>query len=142
MIEPTADERREVAAKLRELDGWETETLSDTWYVEQLSKIVGYSDTGSMTERLADLIEPTEETCHNACELKTASGIPINGPFTCSECGEHTETWCDIGFGWLRVHVVNNGSSGVSWRYSRYAADVGAGLGRGARRGRRSHTAR
>lgn len=83
MIEPTADERREVAAKLRELDGWETETLSDTWYVEQLSKIVGYSDTGSMTERLADLIEP-ERTCRIVMVTDGEWG------FKCSECGGHT----------------------------------------------------
>lgn len=78
MIEPTADERREVAAKLRELDGWETETLSDTWYVEQLSKIVGYSDTGSMTERLADLIEP-ERTCRIV--------MVTDGEWGCEKCG-------------------------------------------------------
>nr|DAN76717.1 MAG TPA: Transcription initiation factor IIE, alpha FINGER, Transcription [Caudoviricetes sp.] len=77
---PTSDERREVAARLRETKT-ECEKRGYPWMVEDLMQALGFGtyedgDEG-IFDRLAGLIDPT---CHN--QHPRAS----DGCFCCSEC--------------------------------------------------------
>lgn len=77
---PTSDERREVAARLRETKR-KCEQRGYPWLTDDLILAIGYerdyeADDG-IFDRLIDLIDPT---CHP---------VPSDGGFfTCSECGE------------------------------------------------------
>ncbi len=97
---PTNDERREVAARLRELPDipsemgtWEGGLMfiepsrADEADYSQIHKVLfgclpadlmHPCDYEELHARLADLIEPEERTCHNI------STVPCK--FTCSEC--------------------------------------------------------
>ena len=97
---PTNDERREVAARLRELPDipsemgtWEGGLMfiepsrADEADYSQIHKVLfgclpadlmHPCDYEDLHNRLADLIEPEERTCHNI------STVPCK--FTCSEC--------------------------------------------------------
>lgn len=76
---PTTDERREVAARLRDFESLRP-VFKDSnicGFLEALG--VGYMDWKGICDRLADLIEPEpERTCRNE-----ATG----SDFKCSECG-------------------------------------------------------
>lgn len=83
---PTDEERRKVAAEMREYPAELTATLHPAeealaYYVLDLMSIVGLEDGQVMGffARLADLIEPEpERTCHN---------LGTYGGFECSMCG-------------------------------------------------------
>lgn len=83
---PTNDERREVAARLREARAnlesipvpRDIDQASFTYLLE-LTKAIG--DDGHIFNRLADLIEPEERTCRLRSRL---TGIYC---YECSECG-------------------------------------------------------
>lgn len=89
---PTDEDRREVAAKLRELvaDWFDDGEFYDRGEVEDVLGLA--TDDGAWYEaagvrRLADLIEPEERTCRNT------AGKPFAGHrmFSCSECGAYLE---------------------------------------------------
>lgn len=89
---PSIDERREVAARLRELEEtkyWERDFFS----VEFTNAIMGmYADAlgierrasvGEFLERLADLIEPQEHICLGCIKWSAIEGNPVKG--ACAE---------------------------------------------------------
>lgn len=84
------EERREVAARLRELDYTDLQESLICAYLDALG-IEGYMDWIGIAHRIADLIEPDNRTCH------MRDTIWDDGQCTwgciCSECGarhEHT----------------------------------------------------
>lgn len=107
-MRPTNEERREVAAKLRELpidmyevkERWEPKGL-DTCCEEQTDYYLIHfalfgcfpadnmhlCDYEELHDRLADLIEPEERTCHDMSHG--------HEEFRCSECGTPVEVECD-----------------------------------------------
>ena len=86
MTAPTSDERREVAARLRDDDhGYETEYDFLVQALGMPRESHGQCDWPKVHERLADLIDPT-------CEMEAAGDVPAlvkNNleTFFCSECG-------------------------------------------------------
>lgn len=90
---PTNDERREIAAKLREL----ATQGRPTW--PALVDLLKCPGREVAVMYLADLIEPEERTCRNVsfdC-----------GKLKCSACGKYTETWYHMGFGDMYADVPN-----------------------------------
>ena len=97
-MKPTSDERREVAAELRELakdyekvPAWDViaacelpAPIDDAFMACGLGRAVYATE---IFGRLADLIEPEERTCRNT------AGKPFAGyrMFSCSECGAYLE---------------------------------------------------
>ena len=97
-MKPTDEERREVAAELRELakdyekvPAWDViaagelpAPIDDAFMACGLGRAVYATE---IFGRLADLIEPEERTCHNT------AGKPFAGyrMFSCSECGAYLE---------------------------------------------------
>lgn len=89
---PTNDERREVAARLREKyrekycpGVWQVQSVNDQiWmYLKDLEACL--PDGYSAFNVLADLIEPEpERTCRN---IASESDREWGNPFICSECG-------------------------------------------------------
>ena len=86
---PTDEDRREVAAKLRELvaDWFDDGEFYDRGEVEDVLGLA--TDDGAWYEaagvrRLADLIEPEERTCRN---IANKADREFGNPFVCSECG-------------------------------------------------------
>lgn len=85
---PTSDERREVAATLRDAKR-KCESRGYPWMCDDLCLAIGYehdyeADNG-IFDRLADLIDPT-------CEMDDAGDVPASvkdnlNTFFCSECG-------------------------------------------------------
>ena len=103
---PTDDERREAAARLRELHlgGGSKDLIELT-----LSDAIGAWRKNGMswdfiTERLADLIEPEERTCHiNLVDVTDSLGQKM---YRCSECGAlMTDDACffegEVDIGWF-----------------------------------------
>ena len=107
---PTDDERREVAAKLRELvaDWFDDGEFYDRGEVEDVLGLA--TDDGAWYEaagvrRLADLIEPEERTCRmeptgdgsvvcSACRTEYTSRWLYDGEYVeryCSNCGARVE---------------------------------------------------
>ena len=85
----TNDERREVAARLRDFENLQP-TFKDSvlcGFLEALD--VGYLDWEGVCNRLADLIEP-ERTCRNAAVTPLA--------FRCGKCGWFDKNRCDFNF--------------------------------------------
>lgn len=83
---PTNEERREVAARLRNLNPYEWCDLSDEYNDLRWACLCGRSEYCGMElhECLADLIEPEpERTCRNEFDRCFA--------FECSECGVNVE---------------------------------------------------
>lgn len=100
----TDEERREVAARLRE----PFDVLPQGGYYHASHTLFGMglyaSSEGALrlgVRRLADLIEPEERTCRNMYEGA------VKGPFTCSACGEYSKTWYHMGFGDMYADVPN-----------------------------------
>ena len=94
---PTNDERREVAARLRN-----NADQKPSWVIPWAVFNDAYEHEGAeLINRLADLIEPEERTCRNTSEAV------VKGPFTCSACGEHSKTWYHMGFGDMYADVPN-----------------------------------
>ena len=96
---PTNDERREVAARLRDWESFrETFMESPICAVLDALNVKGYLDWRGVCELLADLIEPEpERTCKN---------VAANADdFCCSECTafargamiDDFDCWCPIG---------------------------------------------
>lgn len=97
-MKPTDEERREVAAELRELakdyekvPAWDViaagelpAPIDDAFMACGLGRAVYATE---IFGRLADLIEPEERTCRNT------AGKPFAGyrMFSCSECGAYLE---------------------------------------------------
>lgn len=79
---PTNDERREVAAKLRELDGRCECSMLDFMFALAIGDSM-YKESVPM--RLADLIEPEERTCRAECFPPGYEDNLHN--MVCSECG-------------------------------------------------------
>lgn len=80
---PTNEERREVAARLRDYENLR-ETFMESAicaFLDVLS-LEGYLDWRGVCNSLAELIEPEERTCRNVA----AEGVL----FECSECGAKT----------------------------------------------------
>lgn len=92
---PTDEERREVAAKFRDFE--RLRTVFKESYVCAFSGAlgVGYMDWEHICARLADLIDPTDETCE--AELTYAErGRGTIKVFECSKCGKSWEqVWAD-----------------------------------------------
>ena len=98
-MRPTNEERREVAAKLRDakklwwpIDVPEQRCRSEVW--QEFEKSIGASDAGTYNEVfafVADLIEPEpERTCRDIAEPPKGGGFWPAPHFKCSECGgEH-----------------------------------------------------
>ena len=86
---PTSEERREVAARLRE--AWpEAGGMEEVW--EVLDPILGTHDGPDVYKaweqtfnRLADLIDPT-------CEIKDDNRWTSDFAYVCRACGEHFST--------------------------------------------------
>lgn len=90
---PTDDERRGVAKHLRAAIG-NTNGLSNGGFVDLVEEIVFGGDVSTDEEffaRLADLIEPTLETC----ELELTWGGQTNAhvrTYECSRCGKSCDS--------------------------------------------------
>ena len=92
---PTDEERREVAAEMREYPAELTATLHPAeealaYYVLDLMSIVGLEDGQVMGffARLADLIEPEERTCRMVLDEDATSSLEYDEVFRCTVCGE------------------------------------------------------
>ena len=94
MTKPTNEERREVAAKLRDakklwwpIDVPEQRCRSEVW--QEFEKSIGASDAGTYNEVfafVADLIEPEpERTCRMEYD-------PVHCDYVCTACGEWHNT--------------------------------------------------
>nr|WP_314639784.1 hypothetical protein [uncultured Olsenella sp.] len=88
-MRPTDEERRVVAARLREADR-EWRELGEPWAIEDLMQAVGfrtYEDADDLLlVRLADLMDPT---CHAVEELEPDGvGAPPRYTIHCSRCGQ------------------------------------------------------
>ena len=94
-MRPTDDERREVAARLRELaEDYEKVPVLSIIAAGELPAPIddafmacGIGRAVYATEicgRLADLIEPEERTCRN---IANKNDREFGAPFICSECG-------------------------------------------------------
>lgn len=95
---PTNDERRKIAAELRE----NRDPLTPYNLVDYIFDDPWNHDSGEeVAARLAELIEPDERTCRNMYEGA------VKGPFTCSACGEYSKTWYHMGFGDMYADVPN-----------------------------------
>ena len=82
---PTNDERREVAARLREP---ETEICSVLETVLDIAWCIGFDgserfNNKSIKDRLADLIEPQEHICLGCIKWSAIEGNPVKG--VCAE---------------------------------------------------------
>lgn len=78
---PTNDERRKIAAELRE----NRDPLTPYNLVDYIFDDPWNHDSGEeVAARLADLIEPEERTCRNAANKADRE---FGNPFVCSECG-------------------------------------------------------
>lgn len=87
---PTSDERREVAARLREAvvdDGHIGKPYGEQGFQVTLRRIIGTSNPSRPTlyARLADLIDPT-------CEIKDDNRWTSDFAYVCRACGEHFST--------------------------------------------------
>lgn len=91
-MQPTSDERREVARRLREIEGRTTSELTDGELLDLLADKVRFGRYGSknfdegLFGRIAELID--RPTCKNSEDLYDGSF------FECSECGERWELTC------------------------------------------------
>ena len=91
-MQPTSDERREVARRLREIEGRTTSELTDGELLDLLADKVRCGRYGSknfdegLFGRIAELID--RPTCKNSEDLYDGSF------FECSECGERWELTC------------------------------------------------
>lgn len=79
---PTNDERREVDETLRSGVGT-TDYMSDDDFIDWVHSVVSRSRDGHILDRLADLIEPEERTCHDVSF--------DSREFVCSWCGCHLD---------------------------------------------------
>ena len=98
---PTNEERREVAARLR---NWESfrETFRESPICAALDvlNVEGYLDWRGVCELLADLIEPEpERTCKDVSLDDYTGDYELDDMFTCSACGwEYDNHCCAIPF--------------------------------------------
>ena len=98
MIRITEDERRKIAADLRE----NRDPLTPYNLVDYIFDDPWNHDSGEeVADRLADLIEPEERTCRNMYEGA------VKAPFTCSACGKYSKTWYHMWFGDMYADVPN-----------------------------------
>ena len=79
---PTSEERREVAARLRE---YSNDVLKDGSLLKTLKDVTGAGSWRYVLDSLADLIDPT-------CSMKYGGHVPDSvkdalGVYFCSECG-------------------------------------------------------
>ncbi|WP_417352160.1 hypothetical protein [Gordonibacter pamelaeae] len=88
---PTNEERREVAAKLRDFERLRTVFAESSICAFSDALGCGYLDWEQTCARLADLIEPApERTCRDIAEPPKGGGFWPAPHFKCSECGgEH-----------------------------------------------------
>ncbi len=87
---PTNDERREVAARLREFEQLRAAFKDSSICAFSDALGVGYMDWEHICARLADLIEPEERTCR-----MEPTG---DGSVVCSACRtEYTSRWLHDG---------------------------------------------
>ena len=93
---PTNEERREVAARLRNWESFrETFRESPICAVIDALGVEGYLDWRGVFELLADLIEPEPE---RTCKMELVKGGPIYSVYRFSCCGyEHSENVTDGG---------------------------------------------
>lgn len=83
---PTDDERREVAARLREFEQLRAAFKDSSICAFSDALGVGYMDWEHICARLADLIEQEERTCRMTV-LENARGNPKHFlMYVCSEC--------------------------------------------------------
>lgn len=80
---PTNDERREVAARLREFEQLRAAFKDSSICAFSDALGVGYMDWEHICARLADLMEPEERTCHDVSF--------DSREFVCSWCGCHID---------------------------------------------------
>lgn|GEM_PF-583246 len=87
---PTDKERREVAENLRNLTIGRSIQYKEQFFDELAEVVVGFEDYHDfyvVLEKLADLIDPTDETC----ELELTWGGQTNAhvrTYECSRCGK------------------------------------------------------
>ena len=93
---PTNEERREVAARLRNWESFrETFMESPICAVIDALGVEGYLDWRGVFELLADLIEPEPE---RTCKMELVKSGPIYSVYRFSCCGyEHSENDTDRG---------------------------------------------
>ena len=77
---PTNDERREIAARLRDYESLQPQL----WAFLDALGVEGYIDWEGVINLLADLIEPEERTCRMT---KKGNEFVLAGWWECSECG-------------------------------------------------------
>ena len=106
---PSLDERREVAARLREID--DTEWTHPRDELRALDEAIGTSQRmpyaiQTTWDRLADLIEPEPE---RTCEWTWEHSGPLFDSFKCSEClYEFFEPRCVHGYSELVANYCPN----------------------------------
>lgn len=92
-MKPTNEERREMAARLRELAAGNQGLLEPKRMGEVLAEAQkamgtrGLASVAHVLERYADLIEPEERTCRAEKRYYDDGGSPWPY-YVCSECGE------------------------------------------------------
>lgn len=95
---PTDKERREVAENLRNLTIGRSIQYKEQFFDELAEVVVGFEDYHDfyvVLEKLADLIDPTDETCEAALTdtVRTRGTIKV---FECPKCGKSWEqVWAD-----------------------------------------------
>lgn len=88
---PSNDERREIAENLRNLTVREWCRYAEQFYEllkETIMEDWDFHDFGDVAERLADLIEPEERTCHVINSNSTGDG-------KCDACEGKASIWDD-----------------------------------------------
>lgn len=91
---PTDKERREVAENLRNLTIGRSIQYKEQFFDELAEVVVGFEDYHDfyvVLEKLADLIDPTDETC----ELELTWGGQTNAhvmTYECSRCGKSCDS--------------------------------------------------
>lgn len=87
-MKPTDEERREVAARLRDFESLREVFKESNICVFSNALGVGYMDWEHICARLADLIEPApERTCRVLTEKRTVSQTQEMHIKSCSACG-------------------------------------------------------
>lgn len=109
-MQPTSDERREVARRLREIERQTLCELTDGELIDILAVAVGFDRYGSKSfddglfERIAELID--RPTCHDDDEREQYP-VYTDWLFKCSYCGWDGQIWKSVGFGDMSSCVTN-----------------------------------
>ena len=86
----TDEERREVAENLRNMCfcGCRYKEEFYDLLVETVMRAWDFHEFSDVADRLADLIEPEERTCHMVLDEDATSSLEYDEVFRCTACGE------------------------------------------------------